>query len=151
MRLGETGWDWDMSLFDLSLSHWDRFGTGSVTVPCACTTWYLIKNRSPKSVCLIKIRSQKSVFLIKNRGIKNREKFLVLPRTSSRVIRVGLSRKYDNPRPCGLVIGLGFPTQRKKERKVVPLYGTGWDRLDWDRGVSLEGGTGGTGTGGSSD
>ena len=37
-RLGGTGWDWDRSLLDLCLSQWDRFGTGSVTVPCARTT-----------------------------------------------------------------------------------------------------------------
>jgi len=37
-RLGGTRWNWDRSLFDLSLSQWDRFGSGSVTVPCACTT-----------------------------------------------------------------------------------------------------------------
>jgi len=58
-RLGGTGWDWGRSLFDLALSQWDRFGTGSVTVPCACTTWYLIENRSQKSVFLIKNWSQK--------------------------------------------------------------------------------------------
>jgi len=70
-RLGGTRWDWDRSLFDLSLSQWDRFGTGSVTVPCVCTTWYLIKNRSRKSVFLIKNRSEKKMFLIKNGSEKS--------------------------------------------------------------------------------
>ena len=61
--LGGTRWDWDRSLFDLSLSQWDRFGTASVTVTCACTTWYLIKNRSQKSVflmCKMFINNRKS-------------------------------------------------------------------------------------------
>jgi len=49
-----------------------------------------------------------------------------------------------------------IPTNKQTNKNkfhglVVPLYGTGWDRLDWDRGVSILGGTGGTGTGGSSD
>jgi len=65
-RLGGTRWDCDRSLFDLSLSQWDRFGTGSVTVPCACTTWYLIKNQFQKLAFLIKNRAQKSVLIIKN-------------------------------------------------------------------------------------
>jgi len=73
-RLGGTGWDWDRSLFDLSLSQWDRFGTGSVTVPCACTTWYIITNWSQKSAFPIKNESKKlwsiqnPVFPIKNRS-----------------------------------------------------------------------------------
>jgi len=37
-------WDRGQVSFDLSLSHWDRFGIGSVPVPCACTTLYM---RSP--------------------------------------------------------------------------------------------------------
>ena len=57
VRVGGTGRDWDRSLFDLSLSQWDRFGTTSVTVPCACTTWYFIKNRFHKSVFFIKNQS----------------------------------------------------------------------------------------------
>jgi len=58
-RLDGTRWNWDRSLFELSLSQWDRFGSGSVTVPCACTTWYLIKNRSQKLLFLIKNQSTK--------------------------------------------------------------------------------------------
>jgi len=48
MRLGQGGLQirWDrMGLgqvsFDLSLSQWDRFGTGSVPVPCACTRLFV--------------------------------------------------------------------------------------------------------------
>jgi len=33
-------WDRGQVSFDLSLFQWDRFGTGIVPVPCACTTWY---------------------------------------------------------------------------------------------------------------
>jgi len=33
-------WDKGPVPFDLSLSQWDMFGTGSVPAPCACTTWY---------------------------------------------------------------------------------------------------------------
>jgi len=33
-------WDRGQVSFDLSLSQWDRFGTDSVPVPCAYTTWY---------------------------------------------------------------------------------------------------------------
>ena len=83
-------WDRGHVSFDFSLSQWDRFGTGSVLVPCACTkpvppfqSWHLTKSRilsksqrGPTQISEISIKTpQKSVSNWSKIETENRENF----------------------------------------------------------------------------